>query len=220
MTGPTEHSEFLASIIPPELALQISAQTGAGRKGGSTLKVLGSDPDLEAASRKDLNDDVKNGVYASVHSPTVLQANEINGILAELQKEVPVVVPQAKYVAGTTRIYVAADPAALMDMQTYKILDKNDTATNALAKLVISEGAFHNRFDPAQSLTTAERRTVIAHEYAHQLGMLNPDLANDQRFKPHSAQYEKEYAALAAKLKVNPLTDDEKQELNSSQPPL
>lgn len=201
----------LAAAVP--VALQLRTATKLH------LEELKSTPEVEKALDQQIREE-----YGPTHRASAAQEAQIQGIMTELKANIPQAAPQAKYVAEKVKIYVVDDDTPYIDSFSSKPDGKN-----AILGIVISRGALRNPIDPSQSLNRDELKAVLGHELAHHLMILDADmhtnpkvryLDEDKRFAPSSKQFFEEYDRLADKLKKNPLTPEEKKDMEGIQPPL
>jgi len=213
MAPGVENEELYAALVPKELMAQLAFQAAAAKQASSpTPHPVRSAPDLEKILKDDVGQD-----FGPTRNPNAAEAKEINGILAELKAETGKNVPKARYAADNTKIFIVEDATA--DIQSYNptaitkdkgVITDRETASG----IAITTGAMKNPYDASQSLTHDELKAVIAHEYAHQLLALNPELRNDPKYQPNSPQFNKEYEELKVKLQKNPLSPEEIQAMN------
>ena len=119
-------------------------------------------------------------------------------ILRELQTEMSRLYPQARYIAapkarhiGDTSknvplIYIFTNKTPSMRSITFQSADKN----SAIFALFLSSGALS---------VFADRpllKAALAHEFAHHVFHINPQLAQDQRFVPRTLAYRNEFSRI------------------------
>ena len=202
MATPTD----LSSLIPIELMAQLAAQSGAAH-GPYKPKTL---PDTFALDNQ-LNQQIMAESHGTSRPAPAAVTNDVNGMLAEFHDKTDALVPNARYKGGDAHVYISPDPTINMASLTHYDSADGKTLTESAYAITISAGTL-NPPDPKLRLTHDELKALVAHEYAHNLIQLNPELLDDKRFQPHGKQFEKELNALEDRLDRSNLTNEQKQQ--------
>ena len=155
----------------------------AAARRPSKLKILPASPEVNIAIVNDVRRDPNMNPVERA-SPEV--ADAIQKMLDQFRADVPGAIPEARWMAAETRIYIVPGNANVNMTSCTEISKDGQHALNAI---IITQGAL-------DKMGKEPFKALLAHEFAHHLFAMDPALLDNPRYMPKSQAYKDEIAVM------------------------
>ena len=162
-----------------------TASFNAAARRPSRLKILSTSPEVNIAIANDVMRAQRDSGYPTERASPELEA-KIQGMLGELRAEVPGAIPEARWMAEDTKIYIVPGDKSVNMTSFTEISKDGQHAKNAI---VITQGALDH-------MGTKPFKALLGHELAHHLFAMDPALLDNPRYMPKSKAYKDEVAIM------------------------